>query len=296
MEFRQLEYFVSLAQAKTFSKAADQVHVSQPALSQGIQKLEEELDVQLVERMGKQIKLTSEGEKFLPEARSVLDAVRSAESAVDSGADGLDGTLRLGVIPTIAPYFLPTLINRLEPDENNLEVEVEEQQTDPLLNQLKIGKVDHLLLSPPIPEEGLTITSVGEEPFYLAVHADESLAERDAISVDRISDEPILLLEEGHCLRDQTLSFCQRNKFSPNVVFQGSSLQSILNLIASGYGYTFVPEMVVEGRSVPGVRYVPITDPTPSREIILVRRDSTDLTEFEDHVYDVVERWFGGTE
>lgn len=293
MEFRQLEYFVSLAQAQTFSSAAEQVHVSQPALSQGIKKLEEELDVQLVERMGKQIKLTGEGEKFLPEARSVLDAVRSAESAVDNEGDGLDGTLRLGVIPTIAPYFLPALINRLEPNENDLEIHVEEQQTDPLLNQLKIGKVDHLLLSPPIPEEGLTTRFVGGEPFYLAVHEDETIAERDEISVDRISDEPILLLEEGHCLRDQTLSFCQRNKFSPNVVFQGSSLQSILNLIASGFGYTFVPEMVLEGRPVPEVSYVPITDPTPSREIILVRRDSTELTEFERHIYDGVERWFG---
>lgn len=293
MEFRRLEYFVSLAQAKTFSRAAEQVHVSQPALSQGIKKLEEELDVQLVERMGKQIKLTNEGEKFLPEARSVLDAVRSAESVVDNDGSELDGTLNLGVIPTIAPYFLPTLINRLEPNENELEVHVEEQQTDSLLNQLKIGKVDHLLLSPPIPEEGLATRSVGEEPFYLAVHEDDAIASRESISVDRISDEPMLLLEEGHCLRDQTLSFCQRNKFSPNVVFQGSSLQSILNLIASGFGYTFVPEMVVEGRAIPEVTYVPITDPTPSREIILVRRDSTDLTDFERHVYDVVEDWFG---
>lgn len=293
MELRQLEYFVSLAQAQTFSSAAEQVHVSQPALSQGIKKLEDDLGVQLVERMGKQIKLTNEGEKFLPEAMDVLDSVRSAESAVDTANATVDGTLRLGVIPTIAPYFLPALINRLEPNENDLEVHVEEQQTDPLLKQLKIGKVDHLLLSPPIPRDGLSTRSVGEEPFYLAVHEDDAIASRASITVDRISDEPMLLLEEGHCLRDQTLSFCQRNKFSPNVVFQGSSLQSILNLIASGFGYTFVPEMVVEGRSIPEVTYVPLADPTPSREIILVRRDSTELTDFERHVYDLVEDWFG---
>jgi LysR family hydrogen peroxide-inducible transcriptional activator len=292
MEFRQLEYFVSLAQTGTFSEAAERVHVSQPALSQQIQKLEDELGVPLVERMGKSIKLTENGEKFLPEAMEVLDSVRSAENVVNPGNTSLEGTLKLGVIPTIAPYALPALINRLEPGLNEVNIHIEEQQTETLLDQLKIGAVDHILLSPPFPEDGLRVERLGREPFYLAVHRDEPIAGEEAISTEDITDEPILLLEEGHCLRDQTLSFCQNQNVQPNVVFQGSNLQSILNLIETGFGYTFVPEMVVDNVGRSELEFIPFADPKPERAIVLARRQSTELTDLDRHLYDLIEDWF----
>jgi LysR family hydrogen peroxide-inducible transcriptional activator len=291
LEFRQLKYFVALARTKTFSDAAERVHVSQPALSQQIKKLETELDADLVERMGKQVKLTDQGEQFLPEAMQVLDALRSATSAVTTSDDFDGGTIKLGIIPTIAPYFLPSMMDQLNPAEKNLEVQIQEQQTETLIDQLKIGEVDHLLFSPPIPEQGLTSRTIGSEPFYLAVSSDEPVAERDTISIQDITDEPILLLEEGHCLRDQTLSFCERKNVTPNVVFQGSSLQSILNLIETGFGYSFVPEMVVQ-QDHPSVSFIPFEDPKPQREIILTRRQSTNLTALDRHIYDIVEEWF----
>jgi LysR family hydrogen peroxide-inducible transcriptional activator len=292
MEFRQLEYFVSLAQTGTFSEAAERVHVSQPALSQQIQKLEDELGVPLVERMGKSIKLTENGEKFLPEAMEVLDSVRSAENVVNPGNTSLEGTLKLGVIPTIAPYALPALINRLEPGLNEVNIHIEEQQTETLLDQLKIGAVDHILLSPPFPEDGLRVEPLGREPFYLAVHRDEPIAVEEAISTEDITDEPILLLEEGHCLRDQTLSFCQNQNVQPNVVFQGSNLQSILNLIETGFGYTFVPEMVVDNVGRSELEFIPFEEPKPERAIVLARRQSTELTDLDRHLYDLIEDWF----
>lgn len=292
MEFRQLEYFISLAQTGTFSEAAERVHVSQPALSQQIKKLEDELGAPLVERMGTNIKLTENGEKFLPEAMEVLDSVRSAENVVRPGESALEGTLKLGVIPTIAPYALPALINELKPGLNDLEVHIEEQQTETLLEQLKIGTVDHLLLSPPLPDTGVRTTRVGREPFFLAVHEDEPIASSETIITEDITDEPILLLEEGHCLRDQTLSFCQNQNIQPNVVFQGSNLQSILNLIETGFGYTFVPEMVVDNVRRSELAFIPFENPKPERAIVLARRNSTELTNLDKHLYELIEDWF----
>lgn len=292
MELRQVEYFVSLARTKTFSDAAERVNVSQPALSQQIKKLEEELEVKLVERMGKQIKLTDEGQNFLTEAMKVLDSVRSAEASVKPDGKFSRGMLKLGIIPTIAPYFLPTLMDKLNPNTDDLELYIQEQQTDTLLEQLKIGEVDHLLLSPPIPTEEINVKRIGSEPFYLAVPDDEPIASEAEIKIDDITNEPILLLEQGHCLRDQTLSFCERQNVQPNVVFQGSSMQSILNLIEAGYGYTFVPEMVLSSQANKNISFVPFEDPKPQREIILVHRTSSQLTQLDQHFYQIVNDWF----
>lgn len=295
MELRQIQYFVSLARTKTFSEAAERVYVSQPALSQQIKKLENELEVKLVERMGTKIKLTEKGQNFLTEAMKVLDSVRSAEASVKTDGNFSRGQLKLGIIPTIAPYFLPTLMDKLNPESGELELTIQEQQTHTLLQQLKIGEVDHLLLSPPIPKKGIEIKGIGSEPFYLAVSEEEPIAKEDEIQIDDITDEPILLLEEGHCLRDQTLSFCERKNVKPNVVFQGSSMQSILNLIEAGFGYTFVPDMVIRQKDHDRISFIPFSDPQPARDIILVRRQSTELTELDRRVYNITYDWFNRT-
>lgn len=293
MELRQVEYFVALARTKSFSQAAEEVHISQPALSQQIKKLESELDSQLVERMGSGVKLTEAGETFMPHALDIMDAMRGATNSISNGESGtLHGSLKIGIIPTIAPYFLPEMMEEMYPGEPDLDVYVEEQQTETLMNRLKIGAVDHLLLSPPIPEEGITIENVGREPFYLAVSRDEPLANQDSISLDEINDEPILLLEEGHCLRDQSLSFCQQKNVTPNVVFQGSSLHSILNLVETGFGYTFVPEMVIRSQNRDDLSFIPITDPKPHRDIILARRSSTRINPIDEQFIHLVEEWF----
>lgn len=293
MELRQVEYFVSLARTNNFSRAAEEVHVSQPALSQQIKKLETELDCQLVERMGSGVKLTEAGETFLPHALDIMDAMRGANNSVGTGnSDQLHGTLNIGIIPTIAPYFLPEMMKDLYPEEPDLDIYVEEKQTDALVNRLKIGEIDHILLSPPIPEDGITVEPIGEEPFYLAVSSDAPLAEEEIITLDEINDEPILMLEEGHCLRDQSLSFCQQKNVSPNVVFQGSSLHSILNLVETGFGYTFVPEMVVDSQTRNELEFIPFSDPKPHREIILARRSSTRLNAVDEQFITIIEDWF----
>lgn len=295
MERRQIRYFVSLARNKTFSEAAERVNVSQPALSQQIKKLEAELDCQLVERMGSGIQLTEAGKTFLPHALDIMDAMRGASNAVKNGdSENLQGTLNLGIIPTIAPYFLPDMMEDLYPAEPELEIYVEELQTDALVNRLKMGEIDHVLLSPPIPEDGITTEEVGEEPFYLAVNEDEPLADKKFIALDEIKDEPILMLEEGHCLRDQSLAFCQQENVSPNVVFQGSSLHSILNLVETGFGYTFVPEMVLPSRTRESLRFIPFSDPKPHRGIILARRSSTRLNAVDRRFTNIVQKWFRG--
>jgi len=292
MELRQLKYFVSLAQSGTFSEAAERVHISQPALSQQIKKLEQELDALLIERMGKGVKLTEQGKHFLTEAMNVLDSVRSASESVNRDENSLHGSLRFGIIPTIAPYFLPSMMDRLRVDPDEVNIHIEEKQTDTLIQQLKMGEVDHLLLSPPIPEDGLLTEKIGREPFQLALAEDDPLADRTSIALDEITEEPILILEEGHCLRDQSLSFCEQQNVQPNVVFQGSSLQSIMNMIETGFGYSFVPRMVVDSEQTRNLSFVPFEEPRPHREIILARRKSTRLTRLDEAVYEIVENWF----
>jgi LysR family hydrogen peroxide-inducible transcriptional activator len=281
---------VALARNGHFGDAAEDVNVSQPALSQQVKKLEEELGTPLFERLSSGVQLTEAGERFLPKAMDLLDRARGAQSIVSDGEKPVGGELNIGIIPTIAPYCLPELMNHLHEDNPEIEVYIEEQQTDDLIDRLKTGSVDHLLLSTPIPRDGLTVEHVGEEPFYLAVSQNDPLSERRSVSVPEVNNEPMLLLEEGHCLRDQSLAFCRREDIDPQIVFQGSSLQSILNLVATDFGYTFVPEMVVNQQSRDNVTFVPIEDPTPKRDLILARRASTTVTPLDELFIDTTGR------
>ncbi|MFB6357216.1 MAG: LysR substrate-binding domain-containing protein [bacterium] len=297
MKFRQLKYFVSLAQTGIFSEAADQVHVSQPALSQQIQKLEDNLETTLFERMSSGVKLTPAGEEFFPYAIDTLDSLRDArESIKHPDGEKLNGTLRMGIIPTIAPYLLPDMINFFHRRHPELTLYIEEQQTETLLDRLKMGEVDHLILSPPIPKQGFETETIGTEPFYLAVGNQEDMAGRTSVSIEEIDREPMLLLEEGHCLRDQSVSFCERENVQPDVVFQGSNLQSILNLVETGFGMTFVPRMVLHGYDSEQLRFVPFTDPVPERDLILVRRSSFNDRLIQKRLIEFTSDWFANQE
>lgn len=293
MEFQQLRYMVALARNGSFSKASKEMYVSQPALSQQIKKLETELDTILFERMSKGVKLTSAGKQFLPEAIKTLESLRNAKKSVETNdIDQLSGELRIGIIPTIAPYFLPDMMNYFHRTCPDLTLYIEEQQTEDLLNLLKMGKIDHLFISPPIAEGNFEKELIGTEPFYLAVGKNESMASRSRVPITEIDQAPMLLLEEGHCLRDQSVSFCEREDVQPDVVFQGSSLHSILNLVETGFGVTFVPQMVLRSREEKGLQFIPFSKPIPERDLILVRRSSTEIQPSGELFINYVEDWF----
>lgn len=272
LTLKQLQYFDAVARTLHFGRAAAACAVSQPALSVQIQDLEASLGVQLVERARSGIKLTRHGQEVALRARRILSEVLDLEGAVAAGGSG--GLVRLGVIPTIAPYLLPKVLRRVQDGHPDVELRIQESQTARLVERLLRGDLDVLLLALPIAEAGLVSLALFEDRFILAVPAAMRLA--GPVALGALPQYRLLLLEEGHCLRDQALSVCQSAAHESLVTLGASSLATLIELVAAGQGVTLVPEMcaaVVAGDA--RVRLIPLAEPAPSRTIGLVWRKSS---------------------
>jgi LysR family hydrogen peroxide-inducible transcriptional activator len=290
MEIHQLRYFVALAQQRHFQKAADLAHISQPTLSQQIQKLEKELGVYLVERSPRQVTLTTEGERFLPYAVSVLETLTKAETDIKDRGEDPTGRIALGTIPTIGPYLLPSVIKKLKKRASRITLELHDVTTSVLLQHLKEGRIQMGLLALPINERGIASRAVGRESFYLAVSSHHPLAKKKQVTLKDFSREHLLVLQEGHCFRDQSLEYCKLASDSSRIIFQGSSLVSVMRLAAIGEGVTFVPKMAVLPGENPGLRFIRFAAPEPTRELGIVWRMSTPLSRAQNLLMDVVEQ------
>lgn len=271
---RQLEYFVALSEHLNFRAAATACFVTQPALSGQIAQMESLLGVKLFERDKRQVRLTPEGERLLPVARDVLAKTTELVDVAESFGAPLTGRLRLGAIPTVGPYLLPRVLPAVREAFPALRLYLREDLTPNLLEQLQDGELDLLLLDIDVDLGDAVTHPLFSDPFLVAVREDDPLAGRAEVTIGDLAQREILLLQEGHCLRDQTLPLCERAGGEEVPGFRGSSLSTIVQMVAGGLGITLVPELAVEREigSTPGLRTASFGAEGPCRTIGLAWR------------------------
>lgn len=276
LTLRQLRYFDTLVRLRHFGLAAEQCAVTQPALSTQIQDLERKLGIELVERRYKNIQLTPAGEVIARRAARILAEVEDLADFSRSLAEPLSGILRLGVIPSIAPYMLPPLLPVLRERYPSLDLHIRETQTQTLIGELTAGGLDLLLLALPVEQPDIETQALFEDRFLLAMPPGRAVAGPIKITPELVKNDRLLLLEEGHCLRDQALDFCQMRHADNIDTFGASSLSTIVQLVAGGMGLTLLPEMCLatetSNRNIALVRFA---QPEPSRLIGLAWRASS---------------------
>jgi len=274
---RQLEYFVAVAERLSFRKAAESCFVSQPTLSAQIAQLEALLGVKLFERDRRGVQLTQAGEALVPGARETLASSDRLCQLARSFDAPLTGPLRLGVIPTIGPYLLPKVLPAVSESYPELQVFLREDTTARLLDQLAEGKLDLLLLAIDIELGAVTTLSLFSDPFVVAVPEGDELAAAEELSLSDLDGRNILLLDEGHCLRDQTRPLCESAGADELSGFRASSLATITQMAAGGLGITLLPELAVEreAAAVPRMRVIPFGADGPSRAIGLAWRSNS---------------------
>jgi LysR family hydrogen peroxide-inducible transcriptional activator len=282
MTLTELKYIVAVARERHFGRAAEACFVSQPTLSVAIKKLEDELGVVLFERGSTEVSLTPAGERIVVQAQRVLDEAAKVKELARQGKDPLNGALRVGVIYTIGPYLLPSLVRQLLKDAPQMPLLLNENFTVKLLELLKNGEIDVAILALPLPEAGVMIQPVYDEPFMVAVPRSHPWAKRRAIDATELKKETMLLLGSGHCFRDQVLEVCpELSRFSTGAegiqkTFEGSSLETIRHMVASGLGITVLPVSSIPPK-VPRdslIAYVPFRRPVPDRRVVLAWRKS----------------------
>jgi len=277
LKLKDLRYLVAVADTRHFGRAAERSFVSQPTLSAQLKKLEEYLGVQLIERAPKRVQLTAAGEEVVERARRILEASDEIVDLARGHSDPLAGRLRLALLPTIGPYLLPNVAARLRKSLPRLELMLYEYQTDPMLEKLHSGEIDVGILAFPVPMDGLDSFELYKEPFTVAVPTGHKLAQRSSIRVDDLSHETLLLLEDGHCLRDQALDICSGSDVHEKQDFRATSLETLRQMVAAGVGITLLPELAGRGAygNARGVAIRPFVKPVPTRTIGAVWRKST---------------------
>jgi LysR family hydrogen peroxide-inducible transcriptional activator len=273
IKLRDLEYLDAIERFRHFGKAADACHVSQPTLSGQIMKLEEQLDVKLVERHPRNIMLTPAGELLLAKARRVLSAARELEMTARTLGDPLSGEFHLGLIPTLAPYLLPVIMPQLIEQLPKLEFFLHEHKTHELLEQLQAGRLDALILPWLDDMQSVEAYDLFEEEFVLAVSRRHELASRKRVKLANLEGHKVLTLEDGHCLRDQALGYCFSAGADEDKRFQATSLETLRYMVAANIGITLLPELASRGQPEHGeLTYIRFQQPAPNRRIVLLVR------------------------
>jgi LysR family hydrogen peroxide-inducible transcriptional activator len=276
LTLRQMRYFEALHKAGHFGRAAEACAISQPALSVQIREMEQDLGAPLFERAARRVTLTGFGEDLAPRIRDILQRVEELSDLAAANRAGDALRLRMGIIPTIAPYLLPRVIARLTLDLPALDLHVRETQTQTLLQELAEGRLDCAILALPTSESWLTETALFDEDFVLVRPADQ--AGRTVPNAEELAQMRLLLLEEGHCFRDQALAFCAQRPALARDGLDGSSLSTLVQMVSAGIGVTLIPEMAValETRAAT-VDLARFRAPAPSRTIGMVWRNTTPL-------------------
>ena len=287
MTLTELKYIVAVARERHFGRAAEACFVSQPTLSVAIRKLEDELGVTIFERGGSEVGVTPIGQRVVAQAQKVLEEGANLKEIAKQGHDPLSGALRVGVIYTISPYLLPQLIPRLIARTPQMPLLLQEYFTVRLLELLRQGEIDCAIMALPLPDAGLVIQPLYDEPFVVAVPKNHPWASRKSVASEELKNETMLLLGSGHCFRDQVLEVCpELARFSASNdgiqrTFEGSSLETIRHMVASGIGITVVPKTSVPAH--PDERemlaYIPFEDPAPDRRVVLAWRKSFPRTQ-----------------
>ncbi|MGH8285692.1 MAG: LysR substrate-binding domain-containing protein [Steroidobacteraceae bacterium] len=277
IKLKDLRYLVAVADARHFGRAAERCFVSQPTLSAQLKKLEDYLGVQLIERQPKRICLTEAGREVVARARRILEASDEVVQLARTHRDPLAGKLRVALLPTIGPYLLPQLAPQVRKRLPRLELMLYEYQTAAMLQKLQAGEIDLGILALPVPLDGLDARDLYEEPFVVALPENHRLAKRTSVRVEDLGEETLLLLEDGHCLRDQALEVCSRVGVHEKQDFRATSLETLRQMVATGGGITLLPELASRGAygAARGVVVRPFARPAPVRRVGAVWRKST---------------------
>lgn len=276
LTLKQLRYFEALARHNHFGRAADACAISQPAISVQIRELEETLGTELFQREPRQVRLTNFGEEFALRVRDILRSVDELTDLARASRDRLVGRLRIGVIPTIAPYLLPAIIGNLARMHDGLDIHVRETQTQKLIQELADGRLDAAIVALPVSEASLTEIVLFAENFVLVRPGEDE--GKPVPNREMLREMRLLLLEEGHCFRDQALSFCNMHSVRPRELLDGSSLSTLVQMVGAGVGVTLIPEMAVpvETRSA-AVSIAHFANPQPSRTIGMIWRKTSPI-------------------
>ena len=274
MNIRDLQYFAAVADLQHFGRAARRCFVSQPTLSGQIKKLEAELGVTLFERNNRHVMLTDTGDEILRSAQRILSEVDTIHDVAKSQRDPLSGKFRLGAFPTLAPYLLPDLVPEVKAALPNLRLILIEEKTAVLVDRLVDGKIDAALLALPVDDRHVECQPLFEDEFLLAVSSDHELAGKSCVDQGALAEHQLLLLEEGHCLRDQALEVCHLNRVAEEQEFRATSLETLRQMVKAGTGITFMPSTAVQPDEA-GIDYIRFSGEPPKRTIGLVWRKTT---------------------
>jgi LysR family hydrogen peroxide-inducible transcriptional activator len=277
MNLRDLEYLVAVEEERHFHRAAERCFVSQPTLSGQLKKLEEELGVLLIERTNRQVAMTEAGTVIVEHARKILAEAATIKDVATNYQDPMKGDIRVGIIPTIAPYLLPIIMPHLHNHFKDLKLWLYEYQTHTCLEKLRKAELDFLILALPIEKHEFKELNLFREPFRLAVNREQLLAKKKTLNLGDISKQKLLLLEEGHCLRGHIMDVCLVAGVQEQTEFQATSLETLRHMVGEGMGMTLLPELAVPRKTTKAdtIRYIEFSDPKPTRQIgMLYRKNS----------------------
>ena len=277
LKLKDLRYLVAVADQRHFGRAAARCFVSQPTLSSQLKKLEQSLGVQLIERAPNNVSLTEAGEQIVARARRIIEASEEVVALAADARDPLAGRLRVALLPTIGPYLLPHVMREIRKSLPRLELRLYEHQTAPMLEKLRAGELDLGILALPVELAGLEARELYREAFTVALPERHPLTQRESVRAADLKGETLLLLEEGHCLRDQALEVCGPARASGREDFRATSLETLRQMVAAGAGVTLLPELARRGAygNARGVRVRPFVPPAPVRRIGAVWRKTT---------------------
>jgi LysR family transcriptional regulator, hydrogen peroxide-inducible genes activator len=292
MNLKDLKYLVALAETSHFGRAAERTFVSQPTLSAQLKKLEEHLGVKLVERQPKNVQLTEVGKQIVVRARRMLDEENEIIALARNNTDPLAGKLKVALIPTVGPYLLPRVMQKIRKALPQLGLMLYEHQTEPLLKRLRDGEIDLGVIALPAVQEGLESRVLYEEAFTVALPMSHPLAQKPSIKVQDLKGQTLLLLEDGHCLRDQALEICSRVDVREAEDFRATSLETLRQMVVAGLGITLLPELAVESPfgSQRGLTIREFAKPAPTRTVGAVWRKSSTRALAIAAVCDVVDQ------
>jgi LysR family hydrogen peroxide-inducible transcriptional activator len=283
MTLNELRYIVAVAQERNFRRAAEKSFISQPALSLAIQKLEEDLGIKIFERGKNDVSVTPVGADIIEQAQRALEEIGRIRELARQGKDQLAGTLRLGIIYSVGPYLLPDLVPALKKLAPEMPLEIEENITANLDALLRNGKLDAIIIALPFGDSGIITEALYDEPFEVVVGKDHHWANQRCIKAQDLSGEKVLLLDSGHCFSNQVAEACPELNHKGAEIQQGTSLETIRNMVASGLGITVLPASANSARYRSKLlKVIPFTNPAPSRRIALAWRKSYARTQAID--------------
>ncbi len=287
MNIRDLKYITAVGRFKSFRKAAEACFVSQPTLSMQIKKLEATLGIKIFERNNKQVLVTELGRQIISSAQLVLKEVDHIEIIARNAQNPLAGNFRLGAFPTLAPYILPKIVPIIKKQLPDIRLILIEEKTATLIKQLKEGYLDAALIAWPVNEPQLVSEVLFDDEFKLATSVNHPLANLSQVSYKDLVGQPLLLLDEGHCLRDQALQLCQLEGLNEMHDVRASSLETLRQMVRADTGITLMPAIAIQGDTA-DIRYLPFSPPIPSRRICLVRRKSSSRLPVISFLRDIV--------